>query len=104
MRWTIIVPALLHAPLLPALEGPDLLLLPAPREIEVEAGRFRAVTCTLSFPKGEPAGGEAADALREAGFQFLGAGLEPFLQGTAVLLVFWAVLIWMYRRKIFVKI
>lgn len=37
-------------------------------------------------------------------FQFLGTGLEPFLQGIAVLLVFWAVLFWMYRRKIFVKI
>ena len=37
-------------------------------------------------------------------FQFLGAGLEPFLQGIAVLLVFWAILHWMYRRKIFVKI
>lgn len=37
-------------------------------------------------------------------FQFLGAGLEPFLRGIAVLLVFWAILIWMYRRKIFVKI
>ena len=37
-------------------------------------------------------------------FQFLGTGLEPFLQGIAVLLVFWAILHWMYRRKIFVKI
>ena len=37
-------------------------------------------------------------------FTFLGAGLEPFLRGTAVLLVFWAILCWMYRRKIFVRI
>jgi len=37
-------------------------------------------------------------------FQFLGAGLEPLFRGTAVLLVFWLVLSWMYRRKIFVKI
>jgi predicted acyltransferase len=37
-------------------------------------------------------------------FGFLGPGLEPFLQGWAVLLVFWAILFWMYRRKIFVRI
>lgn len=37
-------------------------------------------------------------------FQFLGAGLEPLFRGTAVLLVFWLILFWMYRKKIFVKI
>ena len=37
-------------------------------------------------------------------FQFLGAGLEPLFRGTAVLLVFWLILSWMYRKKIFVKI
>jgi predicted acyltransferase len=37
-------------------------------------------------------------------FQFLGVGLEPFLRGVAVLLVFWAILFWMYRRKIYVRI
>lgn len=37
-------------------------------------------------------------------FQFLGPGLEPLFRGMAVLLVFWAILHWMYRRKIFVKI
>lgn len=37
-------------------------------------------------------------------FQFLGAGLEPFLRGTAVILVYWLILFWMYRKKIFVKI
>lgn len=37
-------------------------------------------------------------------FQFLGAGLEPFLQGWAVLLSYWLVLFWMYRRKLFLKI
>ena len=37
-------------------------------------------------------------------FQFLGVGLEPFLRGTAVLLVFWAILLWMYKRKIYVRI
>jgi len=37
-------------------------------------------------------------------FQFLGAGLEPFLQGAAILLVYWSMLFWMYRRKLFLKI
>jgi predicted acyltransferase len=37
-------------------------------------------------------------------FAFLGAGLQPFLEGIAVLLCYWLVLFWMYRRKIFVKI
>ena len=37
-------------------------------------------------------------------FQFLGAGLEPFLLGWAVLLSYWLVLFWMYRRKLFLKI
>jgi len=37
-------------------------------------------------------------------FQFLGTGLEPFLQGAAVLLSYWLILFWMYRRKLFLKI
>ncbi|MBI1787081.1 MAG: DUF5009 domain-containing protein [Acidobacteria bacterium] len=37
-------------------------------------------------------------------FQFLGAGLEPLLQGAAVLLMYWLTLLWMYRRKIFLRI
>ncbi|MGE5325951.1 MAG: acyltransferase family protein [Deltaproteobacteria bacterium] len=37
-------------------------------------------------------------------FAFLGAGLEPFLRGSAVLLGYWIVLFWMYRRKLFLKI
>jgi len=37
-------------------------------------------------------------------FQFLGIGLEPLLRGAAVLLVMWAILYWMYRRKIFLRI
>lgn len=31
-------------------------------------------------------------------------GLEPFIQGMAVLLVYWLMLFWMYRRKIFLRI
>ena len=37
-------------------------------------------------------------------FQFLGTGLEPFFEGAAVLLMYWLVLFWMYRRKLFLKI
>jgi heparan-alpha-glucosaminide N-acetyltransferase len=37
-------------------------------------------------------------------FAFFGTGVEPLLRGTAVLLVFWAILYWMYKRKIFLRI
>ena len=37
-------------------------------------------------------------------FQILGTGLEPLLLGFAVLLTYWAVLYWMYRRNIFLRI
>jgi heparan-alpha-glucosaminide N-acetyltransferase len=37
-------------------------------------------------------------------FQFAGAGLQPFFQGAAILLCYWLVLLWMYRRKLFLKI
>ncbi len=37
-------------------------------------------------------------------FAFLGAGLEPLLRGLAVLLVYWLMLYWMYRRKLFLRI
>ena len=37
-------------------------------------------------------------------FQFLGTGLEPLLEGAAVLTCYWLVLLWMYRRKLFLKI
>jgi predicted acyltransferase len=37
-------------------------------------------------------------------FKVLGAGLEPLLRGMAVLLVYFAILLWMYRRKIFLRI
>jgi heparan-alpha-glucosaminide N-acetyltransferase len=37
-------------------------------------------------------------------FQFAGAGLEPFFRGAAILLFYWLVLFWMYRRKLFLKI
>ena len=37
-------------------------------------------------------------------FAFAGPGLEPLMQGAAVLLMFWLILFWMYRRKLFLKI
>ena len=37
-------------------------------------------------------------------FQFLGEAYAPLLQGAAVLLGFWLVLLWMYRRKIFLRV
>lgn len=42
--------------------------------------------------------------LGEEVFSFAGKGLEPLLRGAAVLLVFWFVLFWMYRRKIFLRV
>lgn len=37
-------------------------------------------------------------------FQFLGVEYEPLISGLAVLGVYWLVLYWMYRRKLFLKI
>jgi heparan-alpha-glucosaminide N-acetyltransferase len=37
-------------------------------------------------------------------FQVLGPELEPLLLGLAILLVFWLILFWMYRRKLFLRI
>ena len=37
-------------------------------------------------------------------FAILGAPFEPVLRGAAVLVVFWLILYWMYRRRIFLRI
>lgn len=37
-------------------------------------------------------------------FAFAGQGLEPFFQGAAILLLYWLILLWMYRQKLFLKI
>jgi heparan-alpha-glucosaminide N-acetyltransferase len=37
-------------------------------------------------------------------FQVFGTGIEPLLQGIAVLTVFWLILYWMYSRKLFLRI
>ena len=42
--------------------------------------------------------------LGTAPFAFLGAPFEPVLRGAAVLVVFWLILLWMYRRRIFLRI
>jgi heparan-alpha-glucosaminide N-acetyltransferase len=39
-----------------------------------------------------------------APFSWLGPPFVPVLRGAAVVLVFWSILLWMYRRKIFVRI
>ena len=42
--------------------------------------------------------------LGPAPFAIFGAPFEPVLRGLGVLLVFWGILYWMYRRKIFLRI
>ncbi|MDQ6677783.1 MAG: DUF5009 domain-containing protein [Acidobacteriota bacterium] len=42
--------------------------------------------------------------LGEGLFRIFGAGLEPLLFGGTVLLIFWLLLFWMYRRKIFLRV
>ena len=37
-------------------------------------------------------------------FGFLGGGVEPLMRGLAVLGVYWLILYWMYRRKLFLKV
>ena len=37
-------------------------------------------------------------------FQILGMGLEPLLLGIATLSIYWLFLLWLYRRKIFLRI
>ena len=42
--------------------------------------------------------------LGAAPFAVLGPPFEPVLRGVGVLIVFWSILYWMYRRKIFLRI
>jgi heparan-alpha-glucosaminide N-acetyltransferase len=37
-------------------------------------------------------------------FRVFGTGLEPLMVGITVMLVYWLILFWMYRRKIFLRI
>jgi predicted acyltransferase len=36
--------------------------------------------------------------------ELFGAGLEPLVEGIAILACYWLILFWMYRRKLFLKI
>jgi heparan-alpha-glucosaminide N-acetyltransferase len=42
--------------------------------------------------------------LGDGTFNVLGPAVQPLLLGTGVLLIYWLILFWMYRRKIFLKI
>ena len=42
--------------------------------------------------------------LGQSTFQLFGVAYEPLLRGMAVLLVYWLMLFWMYRRKLFLRI
>jgi len=37
-------------------------------------------------------------------FQMFGTGVEPLMRGAAVLLAYWLMLFWMYRRRLFLRI
>ena len=42
--------------------------------------------------------------LGQSFFRFAGEAHEPFFHGLAVLAVYWLILFWMYRRRIFLRI
>ncbi|HUK18055.1 MAG TPA: hypothetical protein VLW65_16635 [Bryobacteraceae bacterium] len=42
--------------------------------------------------------------LGRAPFQIFGTGVEPLVRGAVVLLIYWLVLLWMYRRKLFLRV
>jgi predicted acyltransferase len=42
--------------------------------------------------------------LGEAQFRWFGAAYEPLVLGAATLFILWLILLWMYRRKVFVRI
>jgi heparan-alpha-glucosaminide N-acetyltransferase len=37
-------------------------------------------------------------------FRIFGTGLEPLMLGTAVMMIYWLILYWMYRKKLFLRI
>jgi len=37
-------------------------------------------------------------------FRFAGSGLQPLLEGATILFLYWLILLWMYQRKLFLKI
>ena len=42
--------------------------------------------------------------LGEGFFRVFGPGIEPLFLGSAVLLTYWLMLFWMYRKKVFIRI
>jgi predicted acyltransferase len=48
--------------------------------------------------------GDSLDRHLGGVFGVAGATFQPVLQGFMVLVVFWCILLWMYRRKIFLRI
>ena len=48
--------------------------------------------------------GAGAPSRRRHRLRSSGRRFEPVLRGAAVLVVFWSILYWMYRRKIFLRI
>ncbi len=42
--------------------------------------------------------------LGEQVFECVGAAYSPILEPLAVLLIFWLILLWMYRRRLFLRI
>ena len=37
-------------------------------------------------------------------FKVFGTGLEPLILGMSVMLIYWLILYWMYRRKLFLRV
>ena len=58
----------------------------------------------MSWTLEHPVSEALARHFGEGPFLLLGPPFEPVLRGIGVLLVFWSILYWMYRRKIFIKI
>jgi heparan-alpha-glucosaminide N-acetyltransferase len=58
----------------------------------------------MSWTMEEFVSGALVRHLGRAPFAVLGHPFEPVLRGAGVLIVFWAILYWMYRRKIFLRI
>lgn len=42
--------------------------------------------------------------LGQNAFQIFGTGIEPLLRGIAILAIYWLILFWMYRRKLFLRV
>ena len=70
----------------------------------VVAGANSIAAYCLAHLCGDFIAGSLVTHLGKNVFAIFGVAYEPLLHGAAVLLVFWLVLFWMYRRKIFLRI